>query len=152
MGTISEVGGNDMDIKELISKALEAREKAYAPYSNYLVGAALITGSGKFYTGCNIENASYGATNCAERTTVFKAVSDGEKLITAIAIVGGPRGEKDNLSSYAFPCGVCRQVLREFSDPDKLMVYVARSQEDYKEYTLSELLPDSFGPDFNDVH
>lgn len=141
-----------MDVKELINHALMARKMAYAPYSNYLVGAALITSSGKLYTGCNIENASYGATNCAERTTVFKAVSEGETAICKIAIVGGPRSEDDNLSSYAFPCGICRQVLREFSDPDKLVVYVARSVDDYREYKLSELLPDSFGPDFNDVH
>lgn len=138
-----------MDAKELIRHALEARKKAYAPYSNYLVGAALISGEGKLYTGCNIENASYGATNCAERTAIFKAVSEGERTIARIAIVGGPREEDGVLSGYAFPCGVCRQVLREFSEPDKLIVYVARSEDDYKQYSLSELLPDSFGPDFN---
>jgi len=137
-----------MEAKELIKAALEARNNAYTPYSNYNVGAALIAGSGKLYTGCNVENASYGATNCAERTAVFKAVSEGEKVVTSIAIVGGPKGVMDVMPGYAFPCGVCRQVLREFSDPDKLVVYVAKSVDDYKQYTLSELLPDSFGPDF----
>lgn len=130
---------------ELIKMALTARENAYAPYSDFYVGAAIITDSGKMYTGCNVENASYGATNCAERTAIFKAVSEGERRINAIAICGGV---KNGEMTYAYPCGVCRQVLREFSNPDELVIIVAKSIEDYKEYTLEQLLPESFGPDF----
>ncbi len=135
------------DIKTLIRAALDARDKAYAPYSGYLVGAALLCGEDSVVTGCNIENASYGATICAERCAVFKAVSDGSCDLRAIVITGGKAGEKDELSDYAYPCGMCRQVLREFSDPGKFKVIVARSISDYKEYTLEELLPESFGPD-----
>ncbi|HOO78904.1 MAG TPA: cytidine deaminase [Lachnospiraceae bacterium] len=135
-----------MDELELIECAMKARKMAYAPYSNYLVGAALYTKDGKVFTGCNIENASYGATCCAERTAVFKAVSEGSSQIAAIAIVGGSR---DQELSYAFPCGVCRQVLREFGDPKEMTVIVAKTMTDFKRYTLEELLPDSFGPDFN---
>ena len=132
--------------KDLIERALEARKNAYAPYSEYKVGACLITADGKYYTGCNVENASYGATNCAERTAVFKAVSEGRNRIDAIAIVGGR--DSEGIISYAYPCGVCRQVLREFSDPGEMIIIVAKKADDYKEYTLKELLPDSFGPDF----
>lgn len=135
-----------MDELELIECAMKARKMAYAPYSNYLVGAALYTKDGKVFTGCNIENASYGATCCAERTAVFKAVSEGSSQIAAIAIVGGSR---DQELIYAFPCGVCRQVLREFGDPKEMTVIVAKTMTDFKRYTLEELLPDSFGPDFN---
>lgn len=135
-------------IKSLIEKALLARLNSYSPYSGYAVGAALITDDDKIYSGCNIENASYGATNCAERTTIFKAVSEGAKRIKFIAIVGGPiNDDPNNLSDYAFPCGICRQVMREFSDPNELRVIVAKSVNDYKEFTLNELLPESFGPD-----
>lgn len=134
-----------MDEKELIKCALKAREKAYAPYSDFLVGAALLTDHGTVYEGCNIENASYGASNCAERTAVFKAVSEGERNFTAIAIAGGVRGKE---LTYAYPCGICRQVLREFCDPEQMWVYVARSETEYKKFHLSELLPESFGPDF----
>lgn len=130
----------------LIEKALEARKQAYAPYSKFAVGAALLTKDDKIYTGCNVENASFSATNCAERTAVFKAVSEGEKVFKAIAIVGGradtPAGEI--LADYAYPCGVCRQVLREFCGRD-MTILVAKSIEDYKEYTLEELLPFGFG-------
>ena len=132
-------------IKQLINEALHARNYAYAPYSQFMVGAALITEDDSVYTGCNVENASYGATNCAERTAIFKAVSDGERLIKAIAIVGGV---KDGDMTYAYPCGVCRQVLREFSNPGELVIIVAKNQDDYKTYSLEELLPESFGPDF----
>lgn len=135
-------------IKSLIEKALLARLNSYSPYSGYAVGAALITDDDKIYSGCNIENASYGATNCAERTTIFKAVSEGAKRIKFIAIVGGPiNDDPNNLSDYAFPCGICRQVMREFSNPNELRVIVAKSVNDYKEFTLNELLPESFGPD-----
>ncbi|HAL02051.1 MAG TPA: cytidine deaminase [Lachnospiraceae bacterium] len=132
-------------IKQLINEALNARNHAYAPYSQFMVGAALITEDDSVYTGCNVENASYGATNCAERTAIFKAVSEGERLIKAIAIVGGV---KDGDMTYAYPCGVCRQVLREFSNPGDLVIIVAKNQDDYKTYSLEELLPESFGPDF----
>ncbi len=136
-----------MDIKELISAALAARQNAYAPYSDYLVGAAILCDDGSIVTGCNVENASYGATVCAERCAAFSAAAQGKKSFSAIAIAGGKSSEKDELSDYAYPCGVCRQVLREFSDPAKLKVIVARSISDYREYTLEELLPNSFGPD-----
>lgn len=132
-------------IKQLINEALNARNYAYAPYSQFMVGAALITEDDSVYTGCNVENASYGATNCAERTAIFKAVSEGERLIKAIAIVGGV---KDGDMTYAYPCGVCRQVIREFSNPCDLVIIVAKNQDDYKTYSLEELLPESFGPDF----
>lgn len=126
-----------MDIKELIQKALEAREKSYSPYSNFKVGSALLTKDGKVYTGCNIESASYTPTICAERTAISKAVSEGDKEFIAIAIVGS--------SSYTFPCGVCRQVIREFSKDIKIIV--ANNTDDYKVFELEELLPHSFGPD-----
>lgn len=130
----------------LISKAMKARMGAYAPYSKYYVGAALITNEKVVYTGCNIENASFGATNCAERTAFFKAVSAGERAFKAIAIVGGPvDSEEDTVfSEYAYPCGVCRQVMQEFCEPD-FVIIVAKSLEDYKVYTLKELLPYGFG-------
>ena len=125
-----------MDITNLIEKAIEAKENAYVPYSNFRVGAALLAKSGKIYTGCNIENVSYGATNCAERTAVFKAVSEGEKEFQAIAING------DN-GDYLPPCGICRQVLSEFAD-DSLKVILANNTEDYKVIALGELLPGAF--------
>lgn len=132
------------DKKELIRYALEAREHSYSPYSGYAVGAALLTTKGDVFTGCNVESASYGATNCAERTAVFKAVSEGKKCFAAIAIAGGKTGQAPD--DYAYPCGVCRQVLQEFCDAD-FCVLVAKSTEDYKEYTLAGLLPYGFGGD-----
>ncbi|NLW21977.1 MAG: cytidine deaminase [Tissierellia bacterium] len=126
-----------MDKRGLIRKALEAQKKAYAPYSNFRVGAALLTDDGNIYTGCNIEIASYSATLCAERTAIFKAVSEGHRNIKAIAIVGD--------SNYTYPCGVCRQVIREFGKGT--IIIVANSEEDYREYRLDELLPHSFGPE-----
>ncbi|MCR5215178.1 MAG: cytidine deaminase [Eubacterium sp.] len=137
-------------IELLIDEAMKARCMAYAPYSNYLVGAALLVPSGNIFTGCNIENASYGLTNCAERTAVFKAVSQGQRHIDAIAIVGGPLEEidTDEISKdvdYAYPCGACRQVLSEFlPESGDIDVIVARSKKDYKVLKLSELLPNSF--------
>ena len=128
--------------EELIQAALEARKKAYTPYSHYQVGAALFMEDGEIFTGCNIENASYGATCCAERTAVFKAVSEGNRKIQSIAIVGGLEGEKP--VDYAYPCGICRQVLNEFGGA-QMKVIVAKSVTEYKEYTLGELLPCSFG-------
>lgn len=135
----------DIPVKELIRSATDTRKKAYAPYSGYMVGAAVLTNELRIYTGCNIENASYGATVCAERTAIGKAVSEGRRGFKAIAIVGSPKG--DTITQYAFPCGICRQVMREFSDPDNMIVIVARGEQDYKLYRLSELLPESFGPD-----
>lgn len=132
---------------KLISMALEARQYAYAPYSGYAVGAALLCEDGSIYTGCNVENASFGATNCAERTAVFQAVSEGKRHFTAIAIVGGQADEKSETTSYAFPCGVCRQVLREFSKPEQMLILVGKSVHDYQEMTLAQLLPESFGPE-----
>jgi len=123
--------------KDLIDKAIEAREKAYVPYSHFKVGAALKTKDGKIYTGCNIENASFSMTNCAERTAFFKAVSEGETEFKAIAIVGG----KDKID-FCPPCGACRQVMREFCDKDfKIILF---DGEDESVYTLGELLPLNF--------
>lgn len=133
-------------IQELIEKALEARERSYSPYSKFKVGAALLGENGKIYTGCNIENASYSPTNCAERTAFFKAVSEGQKDFKAIAIVGG----KEKKINFCAPCGVCRQVMAEFCDREKFRVILAKSETEYKEYTLEELLPLSFTKD--DVH
>lgn len=132
-------------IKELIGKAIEARRKSYSPYSHYQVGAALLTADGRIVTGCNIENAAYGPSNCAERTAFFKAVSDGLREFSAIAIVGSPEGEV--LTQYAYPCGVCRQVMMEFCEPESFQIIVAKSEEDYRVMTLSELLPEGFGPE-----
>ena len=129
-----------MNIPELIHKAIAAREFAYAPYSNFCVGAALLTKSGKIYTGCNVENAGYSATNCAERTAFFKAVSEGEREFAAIAIVGGPRGP---LTEYCSPCGVCRQVMAEFCKAD-FEILLAKDTENWKSYTLEQLLPERF--------
>ena len=134
---------------ELIQAAMEARERAYAPYSGYLVGAALLTDDGEIYQGCNIENASYGATNCAERTAFFKAVSQGKRNFQAIAIVSGRELQRGEIfPDMAYPCGICRQVMREFCGPD-FRILVGRSTEDFEEYTLEELLPESYGPAWN---
>ena len=130
--------------KELIRKAIEAMEYAYTPYSDFQVGAALLTEDGKIYQGCNIENAAYTPTVCAERTAFFKAVSQGERHFSAICIVGGKHGI---LRGYTAPCGVCRQVMREFCQPDVFRIILARDEEHWKEYVLSELLPEGFGPE-----
>ena len=129
-----------MSNEELIKLALEARLHAYAPYSNWMVGAALETSDGKIYQGCNIENSGFTATNCAERTAFFKAVYDGVKDFTKIAIVGGDKEE--GCVGYCSPCGVCRQVMAEFCKPD-FKVLVAKNENDYKEYTLREMLPET---------
>ena len=126
---------------ELMRLAEDARAYSYTPYSHFAVGAALLTKSGKVYTGCNIENASYTPTVCAERTAVFEAVSEGEKEFAAIAIIGGPAGEKGR---FCAPCGVCRQVLREFCELDFRILL--GSVDKVQAYTLGELLPTSFGP------
>ena len=130
-------------IRRLIDRAIEGMSYAYTPYSGFRVGAALLTESGKLYTGCNIENAAYTPTNCAERTAFFKAVSEGERHFAAICIVGGKDGK---LADYTSPCGVCRQVMMEFCEPEQFKIILAISREEYQIYTLKELLPEGFGP------
>ena len=129
-----------MDNHQLIKAAFKAREHAYAPYSHFAVGAAVLTKDGQVYTGCNIENASYGATNCAERTAIFKAVSEGHKEFVKIAIVGGKPGEE--ISEFAYPCGVCRQVMAEFCD-ESFTILLGNSKG-IKSFSLKEILPLSF--------
>jgi cytidine deaminase len=131
------------EISGLIRQAIAMLDKAYVPYSHHRVGAALLTGSGSVYTGCNIENAGLTATNCAERTAFFKAVSDGVRDFKAIAIVGGLNGV---LRNYCAPCGVCRQVMMEFCDPETFLIITAKSPTDYRIHTLAQYLPDGFGP------
>lgn len=131
--------------QELVDKALRARDFAYAPYSGFCVGAALLAVSGTIYTGCNIENAAYTPTNCAERTALFKAVSEGERAFSAIAVCGGMG--KEAPTDFCTPCGVCRQALREFADPQEFLVILCKGDGSRKELTLEELLPMSFGKD-----
>lgn len=133
-----------MDEKELVSEALVARGSAYCPYSGFAVGAALLTADGQIFRGCNIENAAYSPTNCAERTAFFKAISEGHRDFLAIAIVGGNAG--DEPSALCWPCGVCRQVMAEFCRPDSFVIISAVSAEKYERKLLRELLPCSFGP------
>ena len=133
-----------MNAEGLLVMAAMTRHSAYAPYSHYKVGAALLTEKGKIYTGCNIENAAYTPSNCAERTAFFKAVSDGEREFRAIAIVGGKEGADEY--DFCAPCGVCRQVMMEFCDPEEFQIILATDVEHYDIYTLKELLPLGFGP------
>ncbi|MEE1078124.1 MAG: cytidine deaminase [Agathobacter sp.] len=134
-----------MDDRKLLEIALEARKMSYAPYSHFKVGAALLAKNGNVYKGCNIENASYTPTNCAERTAFFKAVSEGVKDFDAIAIVGGSEDTKE--LSICAPCGVCRQVMMEFCDPKTFRIILGSEVNDMRVYTLEELLPLGFGPD-----
>ncbi|GAA0789006.1 cytidine deaminase [Hathewaya limosa] len=122
--------------KLLVEKAIEARNMAYAPYSNFKVGAALITEDGSIYTGCNVENVSYGASNCAERTAIFKAVSEGHHTINMLAVVGD---EKD----YTYPCGICRQVILEFAS-ENFKIIIIKNKEEYMVKTLNEIMPYAF--------
>ena len=131
------------EIQALIREAFAAQKFAYVPYSHFLVGAALRSRNGQVFRGCNIENASYTPTNCAERTALFKAVSEGVREFDAIAIVGSKVGETNTLVTG--PCGVCRQALYEFGGPE-LTVIMARSEDDYIVTTLGDLLPYGFGP------
>lgn len=133
-----------MNKNELIRLAFEARENAYTPYSNFKVGAALLAKNGKIYQGCNVENATYSPTNCAERTAFFKAVSEGVREFDAIAIVGGLETTKEGEFEYTPPCGVCRQVMMEFCDYNNFIIILAKSEQDYKEYKLSEIMPLGF--------
>lgn len=129
--------------KELIRAALSARERAYVPYSGYQVGAALLDSEGNIHTGCNVENASYPVTCCAERTALFKAVSEGARSFSAIAVVGGAQEEAVPLAGFAYPCGVCRQALWEFGRD--LVVIVAKSETEFQRILLKDLLPHAFG-------
>ncbi len=134
-----------MEDRELVRLAIEARERAYVPYSGFAVGAALLTADGKVYQGCNIENSAYTPSNCAERTAFFRAVFDGHRAFEKIAVVGGPAGEP--ISEWCAPCGVCRQVMREFCDPESFRIVLARSEEEMRSLLLKELLPLGFGPE-----
>ena len=129
--------------QKLMSTAIEYRKRSYSPYSGFQVGAALLSADGEVFGGCNIESASFSPTNCAERTALFKAVSEGVKEFTAIAVVGG---KAEGPLEFCSPCGVCRQALVEFCDPKTFVVYLGTSTEDYKGYLLEELLPYSFTP------
>lgn len=129
-------GGITMDYKVLVSSAIKGRKNAYVPYSNFKVGAAVLTEDGSIYIGCNIENASYGGTNCAERTAIFKAVSEGHKEIKAIAVVGSE-------NEYTYPCGICRQVITEFAKGDTKVI-IAKNENEYIVKTLDEILPGAF--------
>lgn len=132
-----------MDIeKELVKAAYEAQKYSYSPYSGFEVGAALLGKNGKIYRGCNIENAAYSPSNCAERTAFFKAVSEGCREFEAIAIVGNKKGERGD---FCPPCGVCRQVMAEFCDPESFRIILGRSEEEYQSYFLKDLLPLGFG-------
>lgn len=133
-----------MDRRELIDIALEARQMAYTPYSHHKVGAALLTKDGRVYRGCNIESASYTPSNCAERTAFFKAVSEGEREFEAIAIVGG--FEDSPVLRLCAPCGVCRQVMMEFCDPETFEIILCDEKDELHTYKLEELLPLGFGP------
>ncbi len=135
-GAASRVISDDVMIKELIAEGLRSRESAYAPYSGFKVGAAVLGDDGKIYGGFNIENASYGATNCAERTAIFTALNMGVKRIHALAVTGDP-------NDFTFPCGICRQVMTEFADGD-MPVFIVKNKEEYMVMTLSELLPGAF--------
>ncbi len=130
-------------VEKLIDTAIEQLKFSYTPYSNFKVGAALLAKNGEIFTGCNIENASYTPTNCAERTAFFKAVSEGVREFRAICIVGGKDGK---LTEYTAPCGVCRQVMMEFCDPKIFQIILAVDKERYEIYTLEELMPLGFGP------
>lgn len=133
---------NDNEIKTLIENAVKMLQRSYIPYSNFAVGASLMTEEGRIYNGCNIENAAFTPSNCAERTAFFKAVSEGESRFKAIAIVGGPgRIIKD----YCPPCGVCRQVMQEFCNPETFNIILAKDTDDYKILSLKDLLPLGFG-------
>ncbi len=133
-----------MGDKELLEEAKKARRRAYTPYSKFKVGAALLTKTAKIYHGCNIENAAYTPTNCAERTAFFKAVSDGEFEFEKIAVVGGFENEEADI--LCSPCGVCRQVMMEFCDPKTFKIILSDGKDNIKTLTLEQVLPYGFGP------
>ena len=130
-------------IQELIETAAAQLAFSYTPYSHFKVGGALLAKNGRVYTGCNIENAAYTPTNCAERTAIFKAVSEGVREFEAICIVGGPEGR---IVDYTPPCGVCRQVMMEFCQPEEFQIILAKGKDDYRIYKLKDLMPQGFGP------
>lgn len=130
-------------IQELIETAAAQLAFSYTPYSHFKVGVALLAKNGRVYTGCNIENAAYTPTNCAERTAIFKAVSEGVREFEAICIVGGPEGR---IVDYTPPCGVCRQVMMEFCQPEEFQIILAKGKDDYRIYKLKDLMPQGFGP------
>ena len=140
---------HEFDRASLIQSAISVLKNSYAPYSRFNVAAAVLGSSGKIYTGVNVENASFPACICAECNAVSSAVGSGESSIEAIAVIGGKEssGSVSSITDYCPPCGVCRQVMREFSDPGKFKIILAKSEDDYKEVCLSDYLPDSFGPD-----
>lgn len=131
--------------RTLIEKAIEVLPNSFAPYSKYNVAAAALFDSGNIYTGVNVESASLGATICAERNAIFHAVAEGDRKLLAVAVVGGRDGDIDDV--YCAPCGICRQVMRDFADKDEMLVISAKSPDDYIEHTLEEMLPMSFGPE-----
>ena len=126
-----------MDIIELITLAIDAREKAYAPYSNFKVGAAALFEDGNIYVGCNIENVSYGATNCAERTAIYNGVSNGNRNLKALAVIG-------DIEGYTYPCGICRQVISEFALDEDINIYIIKNKEDFLVIKLKDILPEAF--------
>ena len=128
----------------LIKRADQMRQRSYTPYSHFTVGAALLGTDGVVYTGCNIENAAFGPTNCAERTAIFKAVSEGQREFSAIAIMGAPEGRE--AEDFCFPCGVCRQVMAEFCDND-FAIFLGKADGTIRKFTLGELLPGAFRED-----
>lgn len=136
-----------MEDKELIKAAYEAQSYSYSPYSGFSVGAALLGKNGQVYTGCNVENAAFTPTNCAERTAFFKAVSEGEREFEKIVIVGNKQGIPKEEWDFCAPCGVCRQVMAEFCDPKTFQVLLAKSETDYITYRLEELFPLGFSKD-----
>lgn len=131
-----------MKTEDLIKEALKARERSYAPYSGFAVGAALLGSDNRVYFGCNIENASYSATNCAERTAFYQAIAAGERTFKAIAIVGGPKDKAP--VEFCYPCGICRQVMAEFCKMNEFRIIVAKSATEYEEFWLEDLLPHGF--------
>ena len=135
-----------MTNEELVKIAYEAQKLSYSPYSDFQVGAALLTKSGKVYMGCNIENAAFSPTNCAERTAFFKAISEGERDFTAIAVVGNKKDAPEETWEFCSPCGVCRQVMLEFVKPEEFVIVLGCGKE-LKTFTLRELLPESFSPE-----
>jgi cytidine deaminase len=132
-------------IQQMIATAAKAREFSYAPYSNFTVGAALITKSGKVFTGCNVESVSYSPTTCAERVAILKAVSEGERSFEMVVVIGGPRVGESKAKGYSGPCGVCRQMIYEFGKD--IQIIIANSLDEYYVHDISELFPLGFGPD-----
>lgn len=134
-----------MEVRELIKIAIDAREKSYSPYSNFKVGAALLTKSGKIFTGCNVESVAFSPTMCAERTAIVKAVSEGEREFHTLVVIGGHSDGRDPGEGYAGPCGVCRQFIIEFGK--EIKVVIAKSEEEYYEHTILDFMPMPFAPE-----